>query len=440
MALDNRHKSITKAAWQKYQYNLFRYLMVIGRHAEIGLMDALKEKGYSNLSIPFANQMVLIARDDTGIRITELAALQGISKQLCYQSLRPIEQAGYIFREDDPRDGRAKLVKLTSTGRNMIADALIELDNISATFCGLIGIRKLKRLNKLIAKIAPSLFYYGLNIRQNFPQSNSSFAASAGQLSRHFETRLINLNIARGHRDLRPSFSQVLAYINLQGSEVSAIAGINGVSNQAVIRIASELEKLGYIERSSVNPTQRGKTLLYTQYGLDLIMDSVESVNTLESELRKQLGNEEFADFCSILKQLFFNISSDQGLDDYDAKRIKIGNSPEDTQTPQNPLILPELLLFIAAICEQETATQNGSNKLTRSLPPGSRDTSSRGTSSRNKGLPTTFSPGSVRTLSNTAIQSELVVAQIQQTIGKQKARALLVLLEQLAEGFGANS
>ena len=387
MALDSRHmpitKTITKAVWQKYQYNLFRYLMVIGRHAEIELMDALKEKGYGNLSIPFANQMVLIARDNKGIRITELAALQGISKQLCYQSLRPIEQAGYIFRENDPRDGRAKLVKLTPIARKMIEDASIELDNISAIFSGFIGVRRLKRLNKLIAKIAPSLFYYDTDSPQNLPPSNSSFVASAGQLSRHFETQLIKLNSARGHRDLRPSFSQVLAYINLQGSDINSIANINGVSNQAIIRIACELEKRGYIERTSINPAQRSKTLVYTQQGLELIRDSVESVNTLESELKKQLGNIDFEDFCTSLKQLFLNISTDHGLDDYDAKLIKIGSSSEETRAPQNPLNLPELLLFIAAICEKEASTQNGSNKLTRSPPhkPG------------DKGLPTNLFP-----------------------------------------------
>ncbi len=412
--------AISAVVWKKYQNNLFRYLMVIGRFSETRLMNALQKKGYSNLSTSFANQMVLIARDNKGIRITDLAALQGISKQLCHQALRPIEQAGYIYRDVDPSDGRAKLVKLTPIAKQMIHDAFAELKNINIMFSNLIGSNNYKRLSEHIADITPSIFFEEKNVPDTFSASNLAFAVFAGQASRFFETKLINLNIAKGHHNLKPSFTQVLAYIDLKGSKINTIAEINSLSNQAIARISNELEAQGYIKRSTVTPTSNRKQLIFTRHGLQLISDSVDTINVLETQIKNQLGTKNYRDFDLTLNNLYTKIrTDDQSLDDFDPKSILIAESVIGKEPSKGRLTVQELLLFIASLCEKETTAPHTGNKLSRILE-------------NQHDSPITFSKAAARIVSNTAIQPDNIVIELEKRLGRKKTNTLLTLIDQL--------
>ncbi len=425
----NAPQNLTRATWEKYQDNLFRHLMTIGRHAETELVLALQQKGYENLSIRFAYQLVPIALNEHGIRITDLANLQGISKQLCYQALRPIEKAGYIFREDDPSDGRAKLVRLTTMGTAMVNDAFAELDGISKRFASLTGNEQLKNLNRYLAKITPSFLYEGKNIPRRFLDSNILFAASVGQVSRYYETQLINLNTAKGHQSIKPSFTQVLAYLNLSGTALNHIAQILQISNQAVLRIAIELEKLGYLRRTanSNSPTdkRRSSRLFFTPQGLQLITDSVESVITLEDEIKLQLGETHYRDFSLSLENLFRKIrKSNQILKDYDPNTVHLKPAINEESNTEQPLLLEELLLFIASLFEQEATHGTASEKLTRNL----------GNLSSSAESPVVFSPAANRVLSNTAIQPSAVIKSLEQLLGRKSADSLIKQITNLAK------
>lgn len=423
MQAGDKEQVISRAVWEKYQSNLFRHLMVVGRFAEDSLVHALGKNGYKNLSIPFADQMVLIARDSKGIRITELAALQGISKQLCYQSLRPIEKAGYIFRDDDPTDGRAKLVKLTPIAGEMVKEALKELVSISMIFSEMIGAENLALLNRHISKITPMFLRSTKTGFQNFLQSDTIFTASAGQVSRHFETELMSLNYVKGHHNLRHSFSRILAYINLNGSQIKTIAEINGVSYQAIVRITTELEKLGYVSRTGSQLPQRSKRIVFTKSGFQLINDSVDSVISLETELKNILGEKPYNKFCAILKDLYEKIRIDgQVVEDYDPELINIGGVADNHRPAQNKLKLPELLLYIAALCEDAADINTSTGKFTKKLPRKTNDASS----------PVTFAFGSSRIMGNTAIQTENVMEKIKECLGDKGTATLISQFEKL--------
>ena len=51
-----------------------------------------------------------------GSRLTELAERAGLTKQAVGEAVTDLERIGYVTREPDPEDGRAKIIKLTDHG------------------------------------------------------------------------------------------------------------------------------------------------------------------------------------------------------------------------------------------------------------------------------------------------------------------------------------
>src|SRR4051794_40549710 len=59
-----------------------------------------------------------------GLRPTELAAAVHISKQSVNDRLGELERMGYLTRERDPADSRARTIRLTERGRSLHTAAL----------------------------------------------------------------------------------------------------------------------------------------------------------------------------------------------------------------------------------------------------------------------------------------------------------------------------
>ena len=66
---------------------------------------------------------------ESGSRLTELAERAGLTKQAVGEAVAELEELGYVERLPDPRDRRAKIIKLTArgleacmTGRRLFAE------------------------------------------------------------------------------------------------------------------------------------------------------------------------------------------------------------------------------------------------------------------------------------------------------------------------------
>jgi DNA-binding MarR family transcriptional regulator len=79
------------------------------------LYRRLEAAGYRDLRP--RHGIVIAYLDDQGSRATELAALSGRHKQLVGRTVDELEALGYVSREPDPADRRAKLVVPTPRGR-----------------------------------------------------------------------------------------------------------------------------------------------------------------------------------------------------------------------------------------------------------------------------------------------------------------------------------
>jgi DNA-binding MarR family transcriptional regulator len=96
------------------------------------LVERLAAAGYPDL--PAATHPVFENLDRDGTRLTELAARADMTHQSMGELIDTLEKRGYLERRPDPVDGRARLVCLTSKGRQMARVALREIAAIEANW------------------------------------------------------------------------------------------------------------------------------------------------------------------------------------------------------------------------------------------------------------------------------------------------------------------
>jgi DNA-binding MarR family transcriptional regulator len=94
------------------------------------LVEALHDAGYTDISA--THQAVFENLDPDGTRLTVLAARAGITHQSMGELVRELEQRGYLERIADPGDGRARIVRLTQRGRQVVRLAVATIAQIEA--------------------------------------------------------------------------------------------------------------------------------------------------------------------------------------------------------------------------------------------------------------------------------------------------------------------
>src|SRR5260370_42351322 len=74
-----------------------------------------------DLSLPTASTLGRLGRDEP-VRLTALAAAEGIAQPSMTQLVKRLEQQGLARRVSDPEDGRVALVTLTDAGQALLAE------------------------------------------------------------------------------------------------------------------------------------------------------------------------------------------------------------------------------------------------------------------------------------------------------------------------------
>ena len=284
-------------AWSQYRANLPRHLIGLARYMQSRLMhNLIEERGHSDLALHFEPYLVLAGSD--GIRLSELAEALAISKQAVNQAVNQIERAGYLRREADPEDGRARRVTLTDDGHRLIAEGAELLQGVEREFIDIAGETSLDKFTLLLADMHTTM---------NLPQS--AFSATARQptrtsaalgwllprISDGLMQNLMERTRARGHAGLKMSFGQVLTLMSPEGGRIQEMARINEVSKQAISAIASELEDLGYLQRVPDPDDRRQVILAFTGEGVRLIEDSIESTRALDRDFLDAIGRRRLA-------------------------------------------------------------------------------------------------------------------------------------------------
>lgn len=88
-----------------------------------------------------------------GLRPTEVAQRNGLSKQAVNDLIGQLERSGYVERHPDPADARARLVKLTDRGDRLLRAAHRNSRLIEAAWAERIGEQRFADLRATLAEM-----------------------------------------------------------------------------------------------------------------------------------------------------------------------------------------------------------------------------------------------------------------------------------------------
>ncbi|WP_208114240.1 MarR family winged helix-turn-helix transcriptional regulator [Actinomycetospora succinea] len=111
----------------------------------------LAEEGHG--AVRPAHSAVFEFLDDTGTTVSTLAERAQMTKQGMAELVRHLEVHGYVTREPDPDDRRAKRVLLTPAGREVVGIAQRLVPEIEAEIVALVGPERSRALRADLAAI-----------------------------------------------------------------------------------------------------------------------------------------------------------------------------------------------------------------------------------------------------------------------------------------------
>lgn len=88
-----------------------------------------------------------------GSRLTELAAGAGITPQSMTAIVDELEALGHVVRTPDPRDRRAKLIRLTPSGEQVAHAGLANVNRIEAELAEELGPERAAELRRMLVQL-----------------------------------------------------------------------------------------------------------------------------------------------------------------------------------------------------------------------------------------------------------------------------------------------
>jgi DNA-binding MarR family transcriptional regulator len=132
-------------------FNLLLLLQDLERSIRLQLVGRLRGAEYPGLTPAHGKVFPYIAED--GSRVADMARAAHITKQSMSDLVDLLEQQGYVHRQPDPSDHRAKLVCLTPLGRKVVNTAKHALRDAYADLETVIGADGLSTLHRLLTTI-----------------------------------------------------------------------------------------------------------------------------------------------------------------------------------------------------------------------------------------------------------------------------------------------
>jgi DNA-binding MarR family transcriptional regulator len=123
--------------------NLGLLLFIPYRSMESAVLAHLKAHGH-DLPLSQARVFQRIAPD--GSRLGELAEAAQVSKQTLGSVVDQLERAGYVTRVPDPTDARARLVRVTDLGRELVELSLPMAREIESAWQAHLGATRTREL------------------------------------------------------------------------------------------------------------------------------------------------------------------------------------------------------------------------------------------------------------------------------------------------------
>ena len=115
------------------------------------IVDGVAAAGFPNRP---AHSSVMAHIDlEGGTRLTTIAARANITPQAVGELVDDLQRLGYVVREADPADRRAKRIVLTERGRACVAAAIEVVGSLEHELEGLLGRSRLEALHDALSRV-----------------------------------------------------------------------------------------------------------------------------------------------------------------------------------------------------------------------------------------------------------------------------------------------
>lgn len=122
-----------------------------------GVEPALGSAGFGDVRSAHLPVLQALTRHPGGLRSTELAALARITKQSMGYLVDHLEARRYVERVPDPADGRAKVVRLTTLGWELIRAIRAAVRGVEADWGRRVGEARVADLRAILRDLVASL-------------------------------------------------------------------------------------------------------------------------------------------------------------------------------------------------------------------------------------------------------------------------------------------
>lgn len=117
--------------------NLRQLLLRTTRTLNALIEEELKRRGYDKVRV--AHSVLLANLDLEGNSITTVAERSHSTKQAISVLAEELEALGYLTREVDEEDARARILLLTERGRKLMVDTFSIISDIEAHYTNILG-------------------------------------------------------------------------------------------------------------------------------------------------------------------------------------------------------------------------------------------------------------------------------------------------------------
>jgi DNA-binding MarR family transcriptional regulator len=107
-----------------------------------------------------------------------------------------------------------------------------------------------------------------------------------------------------GFEGIRYSHGAVFRFIDAEGSRLTALAERSGLTKQAIGEVVGELERHGYVERTTDPDDQRAKIIRLTERGVAAQVAAARILKSIEQRWARHLGRERFATLRRTLEEV----------------------------------------------------------------------------------------------------------------------------------------
>lgn len=136
-------------------FHFGRFMVEIANDFEARLRRRLAECGFPDIKRSYLS--VLFHLDVGGSRLAGLAQRVAVTPQAASLTINELVRAGYIHQETDPSDQRARIIRLTPRGLELMAAMAASVEAINADYAAVVGADAVTRLRDCLQKILQCL-------------------------------------------------------------------------------------------------------------------------------------------------------------------------------------------------------------------------------------------------------------------------------------------